>query len=838
MNWPNRSPRSLILTPQKKTDVICELEASSDGREFQPVCTVPVSRKLVMQMTAKGPIMLAPVSAGFPAVTAKVFRIKFSKPCDPVQITLSAAVRIDRYMEKRLATMFEGSQPPFDYYTWPLKAEPERPELVVRKESVVTIQLSGDANGQLDWEAPAGPWVVQRVTAVPTGVGSPTGLEVDKMNPAAVKAHIEAFVDKLISRLPASERRSLKRIMIDSWEVGSQNWTDDFFADYQSRYGYDPQPFLPTLSGRVVGGTDQSDRFLWDLRRMVADRIDRDFIGTLREEAHRRGLKLWLENYGHGAFPAEFLSYAHCTDEIGGEFWNSPPRDQPNLPIASSAAHIYGKKEVFAEAFTCGVPFRSTPAGIKTMGDHAYSRGINQFVLHVYLHQPDERKPGVYAFGTEFYRHTPWFDYVNPFIDYQRRCTVMLQRGNPVADVAYYITEDAPKMHGPHEPALPGGYDSDFINADAIENRLAVKDGRFVLPDGTSYKLLVLPAGETMRPAVLKKIKELVEAGGAVQCATAPVRSPSLQDYPACDAAVRTMAKGLWGGGKIITETNLTNVLTQLKTPPDVVAPKGIIWKHRRDGEREIYFLANEAATPAKAKVLFRVSGRQPDLWDPVTGQRRPLPRFTAGADGRTEIELEFAPSGSCFVVFGNQLADGGGQLAARNFPEYKPVVEVTGPWEVAFDPQWFYPDNGTGGKVRFEKLEDWTTRPEEAIRYYSGVATYRKTFECQLPAANGQLYLDLGVVHDLARVRLNGQELGIVWTEPYRLAVGSALKAGSNTLEIEIATPWINRIRGDDTLEKSQRRTFLIETFGAINKGRSPFPSGLLGPVRVMGEE
>ena len=336
-------------------------------------------------------------------------------------------------------------------------------------------------------------------------------------------------------------------------------------------------------------------------------------------------------------------------------------------------------------------------------------------------------------------------------------------------------------MDGPTELVPPPGYDFDYINADVILNRLSVKDGRFVLPNGTSYKLLMLPPSQTMRPKVLQKIKELVAAGGAVLCSKAPERSPSLQDYPACDETVRSLAKELWGSGKIITNTNLTEVLSQLKTSPDVMAPPELVWKHRHDGEREIYFLANHVFKPFKAKVSFRAGGRAAELWHPVTGLCRPLPQLTTTADERTEIDLEFAPNESYFVVFGSKAVGGRrkGEGLAKNFPEYKPVQEITGPWEVQFDSQWFYPDNGTGGKVTFETLEDWTKRPELPVKYYSGTAVYRKSFEFQstIRDPKSQIFLDLGRVNHLARVKLNGQEVGSTWTEPHRLALGSARK-------------------------------------------------------------
>lgn len=323
-------------------------------------------------------------------------------------------------------------------------------------------------------------------------------------------------------------------------------------------------------------------------------------------------------------------------------------------------------------------------------------------------------------------------------------------------------------------------------------------------------------------------------------CSKTPERSPSIQDYPACDETVRSIAKELWGSGKIITNTNLNEVLDQLQTSPDVIAPPELVWKHRRDGDSEIYFLANQIVKPLRTKVSFRVVDRGAELWNPVTGERRPLPQVRTASGGRAEIDLEFVPNESYFVIFGGET--GSKDAKGANFPSYKSVQEVTGAWDVQFDPQWFYPDNGTGGKVTFEKLEDWTQRPEEAVKYFSGVATYRKTFTFT-PAAGGSgaLFLDLGQVNDLAKVRLNGQELGTLWTWPYRLPVGNALKSGQNILEIEMINPWINRLLGDDTLPEAQRKTYLTtpRTIYQVSKGVSPLaPSGLIGPIRVMVEQ
>ena len=244
-------------------------------------------------------------------------------------------------------------------------------------------------------------------------------------------------------------------------------------------------------------------------------------------------------------------------------------------------------------------------------------------MLHVYIHQPwDDRRPGVNAwFGTEFNRNNTWFEYAKPWIDYHRRCSVMLQAGKPVADVAYFISEDAPKMTGQRKPALPLGYDFDYINADVIENRLRVEDGRFVLPDGMSYRLLVLPPSDTMRPALLKKLGELVAAGGAV-LGTAPRRSPSLQNYPACDAEVKSLAAGLWGEKKIIEDTNLQAALDRLHTPPDVdLSRRHPLETSPRRRHRHLFPGKPEARAPHGDDFISREGPRPGTL---VAGNRSP----------------------------------------------------------------------------------------------------------------------------------------------------------------------------------------------------------------------
>src|ERR1035437_3671399 len=462
--------RSMTVTPAGRVSVAAELQASDDGKAFRPIRKFTIDRhNLGIEV---GPVPLAPVVVAFPATTARVFRLQLSASEDIGEVQLSGAARVDSIAEKSLAKVFQDPLPPFDFYTWPQQAEPDSSERVIASASVQNLSQKLRPDGSLDWDVPAGDWIVQRIGMVPTGTknspASPeaTGLEVDKMNRAALKTHFDAYVGNLLARMPAAERTSWKHVVADSYERGPENWTDGFAALFQQRYGYDPIPYLPVLTGRMVGSAEQANRFLWDLRRLVADRVAMDYVGGLRDLCHEHGLKMWLENYGHWGFPSEFLFYGGNCDEVSGEFWESGDLGSVELRDAASAAHTYGKRQVFAEAWTGGPMDLSTPWSLKRRGDWAMCQGINQFVFHVYIHQPwDDRKPGVNAgFGTEFNRNNTWFEMAGGWIDYLRRCTVLLQSGVQVADVAYFIGEDTPKMTGIRQPELPPGYDYDYIN--------------------------------------------------------------------------------------------------------------------------------------------------------------------------------------------------------------------------------------------------------------------------------------------------------------------------------------------------------------------------------------
>jgi hypothetical protein len=850
--------RSIQIYPTESAfGAECDLQAQDAAGEFKSVRKFKCDRS--NPAIGTGFMPLGPVTVSFRATTSRHFRLVFSKffgrgqQAELAEINLSGAARLEAYIEKQLAKMHPTPLPLADTYVWPTQAEPESAAFTVPAAAVRDLSAQLAADGTLTWEVPAGDWIVQRTGMTPTGMeNSPAspegkGLEVDKMNRELAQTHFDAFVGQLLKRMPAAERKALTRVIADSYEMGSQNWTDGMAKSFRQQYGYEPKPWLPVLSGRIVGSATQSERFLWDLRRMVADRVATDYVGGLNAAAKAHGLGLWLENYGHWGFPGEFLKYGGQSDRIGGEFWVTGELGSIECRAASSAANTYGKPFVSAESFTGGPPFQSAPSSLKVRGDWSFCEGINHVVLHVMIHQPDaDRVPGINApWGTEFNRHNTWFEQSKAWVNYERRSCWLLQQGWRVADVAYFIGEDAPKMTGGRNPALPPGRDFDYINAEVIEKHLSVRDGLLTLPHGTSYRVLVLPGQATMRPGVLRKIRDLVRAGATV-VGPAPTRSPSMQGYPTCDDEVRQLATELWGGpmvppsgernvgkGKIVWGRSLEDVLAASGSPADLefrpeAADAKLLFTHRRSAEAEIYFLSNQQDRTEKVGCVFRVAGRQPELWDAVSGERRDLPEWRVEGN-RTTVPLEFAGRQSWFVVFRQPAAP-----AARpgsNFPAMTTLAAITGEWEVSFDPKW-----GGPAKVAFASPSDWSKHNIPGIKFYSGRAVYRKTFDYAPGSAGagvvGRVLLDLGAVRDVAVVRVNGREVGTLWIAPWQVDVSTVLKPGANTLEIEVINPWNNRLVGDLALLPAERRTFL--SLATVKANAPLLPAGLLGPVTL----
>ena len=781
-----------------------------------------------------------------------------------------------------------------------------------------SIDLSAKMHdGRLQWDVPEGRWTILRLGhtldsgKIGFGVSARTkfgsgpaseGWEINPWNAQAMDRHFEATAGKLIADAGPLAGKTFLQVHTDSWETTQPTWTQNFLDDFRKRRGYDALVYLPVLAGKTVDNAEITARFKWDVERTAADLFAANYYGRLGELARRHGMIQDSEAGGPFFFHAIDALQANGANEIPmGEFWKRTW--EPDGPVfgtpdhygfdcvrqASSAAHIYGRRFCQAEAMTSwSEDWIDDPWCLKDIGDHGFCDGVNRFVMHGFITQPRiDVVPGNQWMhvGTHLNPDVTWWPMSHAWLRYLQRCQYMLRQGLFVADVAYYYGENARNFvpaKSRLKPAMPAGYDYDTLNAEVLLTRASVKDGRLTLPDGMSYRCLVLPHDKTWKsgPAVLGKLVQFVEAGLTVLGPRPSDRAPGLTDYPRCDDEVRRLIQKLWGDeatvagerrigqGRLIWGKTLADVLNADRCAKDVevfAKEKGVQldWIHRRDGKCDMYFVANQMAAPVATEIAFRAAGRQPELWDAVTGAVRMLPNFRE-ADGRVTVPMRFEPRQSFFVVFRQPVAPPTAhneeeQAKQRpNFPTIRKLADIAGPWEVSFDPKWGGPE-----KVTFAALQDWIKRPETGIRYYSGTAVYRKTFDLTegnagKKAAGAKLYLNLGTVKNVATVKLNGRDLGVVWTAPWSVDITDAVKDKGNSLEIAVANLWPNRLIGDAHLPPEKRFTKTnVTTYEGIPPtlglpGGCPFcderkktkdfdksllPSGLLGPVTVQHE-
>jgi len=841
----------------------CELQASPDGQAFEIVASFTL---------AQGKAETIP----FSPATAKAFRLVIKSAHGPdARLAEMWILRDGDRPHVRPGVkwwLFKSGNRSFWHYPrqGPAVMEEEYAEdgaSDCRSDEVVDLTARRDAQGALRWDAPAGRWTILRLGYTLEGQrtrcsSTVTGYEADELDPIGIETHFAHCAAPLLDTAGSRVGKTLKYLHVDSYELGADiagqqpNWSARFVDEFRARRGYDPTPYLPAMARRIVDSREKTNRFLWDVRMTISDLMVERFFGRLAELAHARGVGIHCET-GYGTYPHphfDGLRAASFDDVTMGEFWwgtdvmTLSDHYANAIRSVASPAHIYGKPIIQAESFTSWVHFQEYPSTLKPVGDRAFCDGLNRVMVHQYTHQPNDDRPGCQYFaGTHLDRHMTWWNMAGPFLTYLARCQHLLQAGRFHADACYFYGEGSAKYvpGKPYlKPALPPGYDFDCVNADILLRRMSVRDGRLVLPEGIEYRLLVLPTDRVMSPGVLARIRELVEAGATV-LGERPVRSPGLTDWPKCDRRLAAMADAMWGQqpgasgertlgkGRLVWGKTPGEVLASLGAPQDFETPennRGFEFIHRVIGEADVYFVSNQTSEPRTVPCTFRMKGRRPELWDPVAGTIRDLPEYAATEDGRVRVPMAFAPAQSFFVVF-RQAAGSGAMPAAgpKNFATCEPVAELSGPWNVAFDPRW-----GGPKEIMFDQLVDWTSRPEEGVKYYSGAAVYRKTFD--LPGALGSekkpLYLDLGTVNHVARVRLNGKNLGIVWTAPWRVNVTGAVKQKGNTLEIEVVNTWLNRLVGDARLPAEKR---LAKTNAQYPADHPLMPSGLLGPVTVQ---
>ena len=843
-----------------------QVQASTDGSTWTTLVTLP------------GP---EPLFGGFPIrtysvppTTAKSYRVVFQRPApNPLAALLSlppvrelhiaemellSGPRVNLWEDKAsFATLIEAST----------AATPGVPAgQAIARGDIVDLTAKMGKEGALDWDVPAGKWVLLRMGYSLTGeknhpaTPEATGYEVDKLSRKHVDSYFRNYVGQVSEALGPLFGKSFRYFLMDSWEAGQENWTQDMIAEFRTRRGYDPTPLLPALTGRVVESADVSDRFLWDFRRTIADLLAENHYGAATEFLHQRGIGLYAEAMG-AALPTtgDALANKGRVDIPMGEFWVPLPGagDSPEHPTdvreAASAAHIYGKTLVAAESFTSMpmVPgWGQPPSYLKPIADRYFALGLNRVVFHTSDHQPfvdDAHKPGITLgpFGQHYTRNITWAEQAVAWNTYLARASYLLQQGLFVGDVAYFYGEGAPvtvPFWKTVRPEPPAGYADDYFNTDVLLTRMSVKDGRIALPDGMSYGVLVLPDDvDRLTPAVARKVRDLV-AAGAVVVGPRPRGTPSLSGYPAADDEVRAVASDVWGGvdGKSITRhaygkgrvywgPSMADVLAAEKVGPDFEhnsphLDTTLVWIHRRLGDGDVYFVGNQKDRTEDVITRFRVDGREAELWHPDTGAIEPASYAIEG--GRTTVPLRLEAYGSVFVVFRRAAPS-----PSRELPrDTRAVLATLGEaWTVRFAPNL-----GAPPEIRLDGLTSWTASADPGVKYFSGTATYVK--DVQAPAAwlrpGARVVLDLGSVKEIAEVSVNGTSLGILWKRPFEADVTRALKPGANHLEIKVTNLWPNRMIGDQQPGNAKRYTFT--DYKPYTKDSPLLESGLLGPVTL----
>ena len=761
-------------------------------------------------------------------------------------------------------------------------------------------------DGQFEWEVPEGKWVILRTGYTLTGhpwsrwdaypkgdtFEGGEGYEIDYLSTDALEDHFD-HLGKLVIEETLKAGGNLAYLWSDSWECGKLTWTQDFPNQFLRFRNYDLTPFMPALAGYTVVDSLVSARFRDDFDRTIQDCIAENYYGRFAELCHKNGMKVGNEAGGPNDIPPQDVlkNLGRC-DIPAGEFWvhyNAPDKYNPsrflrlNLKQTATAAHIYGKKEAMAESFTQMEYDRTHwsmgPYDLKPYANQAFCYGINRIMLHQSTCQPpSDGKPGYeFCAGQHFTPNITWWEQSPAFFTWLSRCQYMLQQGKFVADVCFYLGERPPTLVPPkyNVPSLGPGYDCDYSNSEVLLTRMSVRDGRIVLPDGMSYRLLVLqnctsPSAEICREVgnyqklkvselpytgmsveVIEKIRDLVRNGATV-VGPPPDMSAGLKNYPADDEQVRLIASEVWGDldSKTRTERNYgKGRVIWGKTPREILLNDGIKpaftysgqddlsdqfdYIHRTSGDTEIYFIINRNKLRKTLDFSFRVSGKQPEIWDPVKGDLRDAVAFSQ-KDGNTTLPLEMDEFGSCFIIFNKKISPQAKGKNRSNFPELKELTTLNGPWKVEFDPHWGGPEEAV-----FDSLKSWTKNTDDRIRYYSGKATYRKTFDL-VDKPDKRIFLDLGNLSHVAEVRLNGRDLGILWCSPWRVEITNDIKISDNMLEVAVINLWANRVIGDLNLPKEERVTSTHDVFrfDEIRKNTPLIESGLFGPVRISATE
>ena len=841
------------------------LEASDDGQNWREVA------KLIGSNAPEHTI-------SFPGVTAKYFRVTFKRtPPPPIpawaagidpgslgikippkpteyqisELVLHTGARVNHWEEK---AAFVPVPDLYEFQTPHVNANE-----AIAKSDVIDLTSKMTPDGKLGWTPPAGEWVVLRFGYSLLGItnhpatAEATGLEVDKMDRRYVKNYFEKYLDSYKDTVGADEmgKKGIRYVINDSWEAGSQNWTDNMIAQFKKLRGYDPVPWMPVLTGEIVESAEASDRFLWDFRKTIADLIANEHYGELEDVLHERGMGHYGESHESGrAFVADGMEVKKFNEIPMSAMWTQTPGVNhiqygynADDRESASVAHIYGQNIAAAESLTAAAaPWAWSPETLKPTADQEFLNGINRFVIHESAHQPlvgPKTAPGMTLgpFGQWFNRNETWAEQAGPWVNYLARTSYLLQQGHYGADVVYFYGEDSnlTAIYAQTSPDIPAGYGFDYINADALIHELKVSDGMLTTKSGMQYKVLGLaPYSQHMSLPVLRAIHQLVQDGATV-AGPKPTNDPSLADD---QAEFKSLADEMFGDGsgvhtvgrgKVYSGQNLAEVFKAMNLAPDfdytgASSGTNLQFVHRKLADGDLYFVDNRGDQARTVDASFRVAGKAPELWYAETGTSKPV-SFKI-ADGRTTVPLQLEPWGTVFVVFRKPTSETTYTLPPVNETN---VASVDGPWTVSFQP-----DRGAPASITMDKLGPWNESSDAGVKYFSGVATYTKAI--QVPAdglrKGSKMYLDLGSVKNMAEVTVNGKDLGVVWHAPFRLDVTGALKPGANQLQIKVVNSWVNRLIGD---QQPGATTYTMADVKPYKADSPLLPSGLLGPVTVV---
>lgn len=747
---------------------------------------------------------------------------------------------------------------------------------VIPRSSIIHL-TSASNSGHLEWTCPPGEWMIVRLGHTTTGARNTVasadgrGLEIDYLSKTGLDNHFPEFLGVIASRNAGLIGKGLTAFHSDSWEGGAQNWTSDFATEFESRRGYSMSNYLPVLTGgRIVGSLEESERFLWDFRLTIADLIAENFWGHLTKLCHQRGILCTNEGAGFGQFMEDPLRYMSKADMTMGEFWVQESDLRPDCHLASSVGNTYGKPLVGGEAFTSTTTSTDPQAGqwmdhpysLKAYGDRAFCIGINRFVFHRSVHQPDlHAKPGLAwpKVGINMERTNTWWKPGAAWISYLTRCQHLLQSGRMVADICVLVRQGVPNILIRPE-GLPPGYRYDGLHTELLQ-KATVERGEIVLPSGMRYRIMVLPSETTMTPEVATEVGRLLRAG-AVMVGQRPTASPSLHNYRQCDKQVSQIVSA-WP--KLFD--TIAGALQHLSLTPDffcVDNPESsdVLYLHRKDNDKDIYFVSNQEYTTRQMRAFFRIADKAPLILDPDSGEIIEVASYSSDHRG-TVIPITLPPAGSFFVIFERKnMREALAALPANTECRFTPKgeLEITAlasgimklrsthgrnaglqlaqlpaetliaPWNVSFPLE-----TGAPAIVKLHNLISWSEHENSSIRHFSGTAMYTASFSIEASEIQPSLafFLDLGEVQVIAEVIMNGQSLGTRWKPPFRYDITEKLKSGVNNLTIAVTNLWPNRLIGDAALPEDKRVT--KTNYNPYKPDAPLLPSGLLGPVKVI---